>query len=370
PVPLPLPVPAMKALLLVSFGLHILCVDVGVGGSIVCLLLAWLGRSSLPHRELARAISWVLPPAVTFAITLGVAPLLFVQVLYGRFLYSSSILMAVPWLSFILMLIVGYALLYRHADLLQKGSFSPLTGIASALLLLWLGFLWTNNATLMLRPDRWAALAAGSMHGLSLNLGDPQVLPRFLHMFLAMTAMAGLMLAVSAAFMGERAPFDRALARRFGFALFARITLVQLLVGPLIVWFQPSELRAAFLGDKFAFGAIVVGALAALSAAVTALAQRDPRGGKRGALIPFVLIHLTIAAMIILRDRVRDLSLARVGFAVETTPVSVDLGAVLAFLVAVVLLAFAWRAMLRWLFEGRGAAVRLSAHKEQVEHDA
>jgi hypothetical protein len=74
--------------------------------------------------------------------------------------------------------------------------------------------------------------------------------------------------------------------------------------------------------------------------------------------------------MIILRDRVRDLSLARVGFAVETTPVSVDLGAVLAFLVAVVLLAFAWRAMLRWLFEGRGAAVRLSAHKEQVEHDA
>jgi hypothetical protein len=356
PVPLPLPVGVLKVLLLGSFGLHILAVDIGVGGSIVCLLLALRGRSSPPHAELARAVSWVLPAAVTFAITLGVAPLLFVQLLYGRFLYTSSILIAQPWMSFILALIAGYALLYRHTDLLQKGRLSIPTGLASTLLLLWLGFLWTNNVTLMLRPDRWGAAAAAAPHGMALNLGDPQVVPRALHMLLAMTAIAGLLLGTWAAFAGERASFDRTLGRRFGFGLFAYVTLAQLAVGPLIVVLQPPDVRAALLGGSVrALGAIVVGAGFAIGAVFTALSGRDPATGRRGAFVPFVLIHVTVAAMIVLRDAVRDLTLARAGFALEATPVVVDLGATAAFAGAFAIFAVCLHYFLRWLRSGRAA---------------
>src|SRR5262249_12157737 len=160
------------------------------------------------------------------------------------------IVMAVPWLSFLFSLILGYALLYRHTDLLKQGRFSVPTGVVSALCLLWLGFLWTNNVTLMLRPDHWSELSSAAPHGGTLNLADPQVVPRFFHMLLAMTAVAGLLLGTAAAFAPESAPFDRTLGRRFGLKLFAYLTIAQLGIGPLVVWLQPSDVRAALLGGS------------------------------------------------------------------------------------------------------------------------
>src|SRR5262245_47097749 len=123
PTPLPLPYGVLKALLNVSFGLHILAVDVAVGGSILCVALAILAtrRRDAALAKVARAMSYVLPPAVTFAITFGVAPLLFVQLLYGEAIYTSTILIGVPWISFIFVLMTGYFLLYRFTDALKAG---------------------------------------------------------------------------------------------------------------------------------------------------------------------------------------------------------------------------------------------------------
>ncbi len=354
PVPLPLPVAVLKALLLTTFGLHILAVDIGVGGSVVCLVLGWKGKTSAKHAEIARAVSFVLPPAVTFAITLGIAPLLFVQLLYGRLLYSSSILMAAPWLSFIFALIAGYALLYTHTGRLQAGRLSLPIGIASTLLLLWLGFLWTNNATLMLRPDHWSEISRGAPHGGALNLGDPQVVPRFLHMLTAMTAVAALMLGTASAYVSARAPFDRAVARSFGLRLFAWLTLLQQIVGPLVLFLQPPEVRADLLASTRVLAFVGIGSASALAASLTALKGADPATGRRGALVPFVLIHVTVAAMVLLRDAVRDITLARAGFAVEAASVKLDLVSTAAFAVAAALLVLSFRAMLRWLVEGRG----------------
>jgi hypothetical protein len=57
----------------------------------------------------------------TVAIVLGVAPLLFVQVIYDPFGYTSNVLSACRVIGFILILLVGYTLLYvfswRNAEL-------------------------------------------------------------------------------------------------------------------------------------------------------------------------------------------------------------------------------------------------------------
>jgi hypothetical protein len=354
-VPLPLPVAVFKALLLLTFGLHILAVDLGLGGSIVVLGLALRGRTSEAHRAIARAAAWVLPPAVTFAITLGVAPLLFVQVLYGRFLYSSSILMAAPWMSFIVALIAGYALLYAHTGRLKEGALSVPIGVGSALFLLWVGFLWTNNTTLMLQPDRWAALAAHAPHGGALNLGDPTVVPRYGHMVIAMTAMASLFLGASTPFLDpKRVSFDLDVARRVGLRAFAYLTFLQLALGPMVVLLQRPAVRSGILGGSLrATGALAVAVPCALVAALTALRGSEPKTGRRGVLVPFVLIHATIAGMIVLRDAVRDLSLREVGFDVGETPVAVDVFAMVAFALAALALVLAIRAMFGWLVEGR-----------------
>jgi hypothetical protein len=49
-----------------------------------------------------------------FSVNFGVAPLLFVQVLYGHFFYASSILMAVFWLAVIPLLIAAYYAAYLY----------------------------------------------------------------------------------------------------------------------------------------------------------------------------------------------------------------------------------------------------------------
>ena len=49
-----------------------------------------------------------LPVFLPATITLGIAPLLFVQVLYGQFFYTSSIVMAWPWFLVLVFLTLAY----------------------------------------------------------------------------------------------------------------------------------------------------------------------------------------------------------------------------------------------------------------------
>ena len=65
-------------------------------------------KSSAFSARLADDLGHLLPSVFAFTITLGVAPLLFLQVMYGQFLYASSILIGVPWLAIIAMVILAY----------------------------------------------------------------------------------------------------------------------------------------------------------------------------------------------------------------------------------------------------------------------
>ena len=49
-----------------------------------------------------------LPVLLPATITLGIAPLLFVQVLYGQYFYTSSIIVAWPWFLVLVLLTVAY----------------------------------------------------------------------------------------------------------------------------------------------------------------------------------------------------------------------------------------------------------------------
>ena len=61
-----------------------------------------------------------LPTVMAFVINLGIPPLLFAQVLYGRALYTSSVLIGTYWISVILLLMASYYGLYMSAGLAAK----------------------------------------------------------------------------------------------------------------------------------------------------------------------------------------------------------------------------------------------------------
>ena len=199
PIPLPAPVPLLKFLLLLTFILHIIPMNILLGGSIIAVITELLGRrgSNRFHKELIRDLGRALPIVTTYTVTLGVAPLLFVQVLYGQFFYTSSILMAWPWLFVVPLLILGYYGLYLwYLKGEELGASGIWIKIGSAVFFALIGFLYTNNLVLMLTPEKWSGMYAASQKGIRLNLGDPTIFPRYLHFLLAALAIAGLFIMV------------------------------------------------------------------------------------------------------------------------------------------------------------------------------
>ena len=90
-------------------------------------------------------------------ITLGIAPLLFLQVLYGQFFYTSCILMAWPWLLVLVLLTIAYYGFYYVSHRGGRpGRQEPAGMLLSVILVFLIGFVFTNNLTLAQTPSRWA----------------------------------------------------------------------------------------------------------------------------------------------------------------------------------------------------------------------
>ncbi len=352
PLPLPMPPALLKALLLGTFTLHLMAVNLGVGGSLIAAVHALRGRPE--DRELVRRLAPMLPAAVTFAITLGVAPLLFLQLTYGPFFYTASVLTAIPWAGLLLFLMAGYVLLYRFVGSVASEAVQALTGILSTLLLLAVGLMLVNVTTLSLRPDLWAAHAAASPHGLRMNTADPTLWPRYLHMVAGIAAVAGLLLA------GWGAWRQHAYARRVGLLWFIAATASQGLWGTWLLVRQPAPvfellMNAATAPSLTMWISIACGGLA-LFMAIPASQAGAPA---KGVWPPFALGLASVLGMIILRDQARDASLAAFGFQPGTLPHRTDWLSLGVFGLTLVALVAMLVVILRWASQPRTAGEEL-----------
>ena len=252
-VPFPAPVWLMQTLLVAGFFLHALPMNVSLMGGLFAAALLWWGKATQhPHAERAgQSLAKSLPLFTTMTITNGIVPLLFLQVLYGPVVLTSSIIMAVPWISILFLLAAGYYALYIYAYKKEWfGARSPWVLIASSLLFLVIAFFFTNNMTLMLTPDKFVPMVANSPNGLNLNLGEPSLIPRYLHFVLAATAVTSLVLGC---FGWYQAKCDEAYSQwliQTSASVFLAITLVQIGVGSWFLFSLPPAMTAAFLGGK------------------------------------------------------------------------------------------------------------------------
>ncbi len=305
PDPIPLPAPAwlLEALLVFTLFLHLLPMSLLMGGGTLTVISEFLGRRDDRHRRLAQATARLLPVLVAFTITLGIAPLLFLQVLYGPLFFSSSILMAWPWLSIVGMMLVGYYGYYWHSFQFERlGQRAVWVTLASAALFIIIGFLFTSNMVLMLNPARWEALYRAGRSGLQLDLAEPTVLPRFLHMFVASLALSGLGVAILGAATAKADRTFGAWARQYGLRWFVTATWLQFAVG---LWFLaslPPSIRSLFLGGGTFETTLLV---AALSLAVISLLTIQRR-----ITIGTAAILGTVALMAVIRHRLRAAYLA------------------------------------------------------------
>lgn len=305
-----------EALLIVTFALHMLFMNLSVGSAII----AFFGRLTGKHGDLAHELGHRAPTFLALTINFGVAPLLFVQVLYGQFLYTSSVLMAGWWLSAIGAVIIGYYGLYVHdAKFDSIPGLSRLALFASLAFLLYTGFVLSNNMTLMLRPEAWTAYL-DNPRGSLLNLTDATLWPRYLHAILAAPAVAGLY----AALLGEKKRRPDWVAH--GLLWFTRLTMVQILVGCWMLVAQPRPVLLALMGrDILATGILALSVLMGLTALLAGLRKKP--------LLAVGLTVLTVLLMAVTRGQVRLLTLAPY-FSPASLPVANEISPLVMFVAA------------------------------------
>ena len=193
------------ALLLLTQFLHLLFMNFVLGGSVIAVGLNAAGLRGHPTAgAMARVFYRMAPVTISMAITMGVAPLLFVQVLYGPYFYSATVLMGFVWFSFFVAVLVGfylaYWLLYRGVRSVepspeQSGGrpvLSLVVSVLAAACFLWVAWVMANNHELSIRPSLWRETGYG---GSRWYTPAGTTLARYLHDVVGAAAVAGLWLA-------------------------------------------------------------------------------------------------------------------------------------------------------------------------------
>jgi hypothetical protein len=242
PAPLPGPPWLFHVLWIVTFLIHLLFVNAVLGGS---LLAAIAGAGKPGRRESAQLFVEVNSWAISFAITFGIAPLLFMQVILGRFFYSATVLVAWAWFGMLGLLIVGYYLNYIAKYRLRAGKGAGAVLVVEALCFLGIAAIQVTVNLLHMQPGRWPAVAASAWAALA----DPTWVPRLLHYVLAAVTMAGALAAWvairRAAKGGDRKAADG--MARFGVRVALVATLLQLVDGFWLLLALPEDVLKAFM---------------------------------------------------------------------------------------------------------------------------
>lgn len=298
-IPLSLPIPVewgwFYLFQVLTFIAHILVMNIMLGASIIALTHHLRARKDT--EALTKSISVKLPFTIAFAVNFGVAPLLFMQVLYGQFLYTSSVLMAVYWLAAVGLVILAYGSAYAYNFTYPTAAGLRTFFIAiTTICLLAVAFIFTNNMTLMLSPQTWAGYF-DNPHGTMLNLNDPTLIPRFLHIVASSTALGGLALAL----LYRRRTKDPQAQRwiRHGVNWYAFSTVVQMALGLWFLTALPERVSSLLLGGSLPHTLVfAAGAILGIFSISNALRYNVETTA--------ILSVTTISLMVYLRDMVRD----------------------------------------------------------------
>lgn len=338
PIPLPAPVWLLKLLHVVTLALHFVAVEMLLGGLLVAVVLS-LFRNS-PHASVAaRAIARRLTVVMTFVINLGVPPLLFAQVLYGRALYTSSVLIGLYWIAIIPVLILTYWLLYRFSARLDAGKSAWWVGLLAWLLAGGIARTLTTNMTLMLRPEVWRQMYAASAMGRFLPSADPTLTPRWLLMLAGGLFIAGLWLM----YLSGRSTFtadEKKFAAGLGGKLAAGFGVVYLVAGLWAAHVQPEVVKAGLAGHSIyplyrlegvaGYGWMALVAVAIVLGIVAGIGKITSAWASWAALLAAVLVEITFT---VYRDGVRDLTLLSKGYDVWDRAIATNWSVVGLFLV-------------------------------------
>jgi hypothetical protein len=302
-----------QVLLVFTFFLHMLFMNLTLGGTLIAFFshLRAGGRSDDPNGVLAGRLMAVNTYGISLTITTGIAPLLFVQVIYQQFFYSGTIFLGWIWFSLLLLLMGGYyaAYLYKFRGAPSRGAGGGVWLGCSALAFLLIAMIHVAVHLIHTQPDLWSGFASSPLSVLT----DTAYWPRLIHFVLAGIGFAALVItwwAVRQASAGQDAELNTSIARiAWRWALSS--TVLQLVDGFVLLGVLPKDVLIGVMSGGLAtLGPLTLSILLGIGLVVMLAKSLDPvthRGLVTGTL---AAMTLTIAVMSITRHQVRVLYLA------------------------------------------------------------
>lgn len=272
----PSPFWLLTALHLLTFVLHLLAMSALVGG-----ILVVLGDRSPDRwaRPAVRRLLSLFPVLMAATVTLGIAPLLFLQLSYGKVAYSAAITSGVFWFLVPFLAMSAYALLYA-ASHRAAGDAAAGTRLHLAFaFLMAVALVYSSTFALAERPDAYARVYAGTASGFALNPDVVSWVPRWLQAIATASALGAF---VTRLVVREDAPL-RASAER----LFVRTAVVAALAAGARVGLDGTFRSALGPGAGVA---LALGVLLPLGAAPLLQGESRSRTRAAGALLVVGLV--------------------------------------------------------------------------------
>lgn len=344
--PIPGPAWIFHFLLVLTFFLHILFMNLTLGGTFLAAVAqVFSGGKEGDHRSiLAARLMGVNNYGISLTITTGVAPLLFVQVLYHQYFYPATILLGWIWFAFLVLLMIGYysAYAYKFRGTPATGSGGTIWLVISAIMFLLIAMVHVAVNLMHSQPGKWVGY---STQPLSV-LADPVFFPRLLHFLFASIGFSALLMcwwAVRQAGQGRNVEVNTSIAA-YSWRWVLWTTVFQILDGFLLLMVLPSEvIKGIMRGGASTLVPLSLAVVLGLGLLMLFSRVKDPTENAGTISTTLAIFGLVMVLMSITRQQVRDLYLAEIQshFVMKSLP---QWGTLVLFLVLLVagLLTVAW----------------------------
>ncbi len=319
-----------QVLMVLTYALHITMVNLVMGSTFVAL---WEAAKKTDYSiRLAKALGRVITVSFSIAIVLGVAPLLFVQVIYDPFWYTANTMSAFYALMFLVLVTAGFYTAYAFYlgnRKSTKDSFHTGWAWLCLISILLAAVLIHMLSMEQLMPAEWKKwlitpegnylTGGGQFHGIAIG--------RLMHFILPSFAVTGVFLMLYGVYFRKRPDYDpeyldyvvrRGLNTAFAFSVLAAAAGF---------WWAgeiPAEFN--FLRNPF----FIAGALGGIAlTAYLGMAYMNPeKYAIRAAIAMFSVIFVMCAA----REGLRMDYAAAAGYSIFDYKVNMDLPSTLLFL--------------------------------------
>jgi len=296
PLPLPMPEWILILLLIISFLLHILFINLMIGGTALEIIAQVLGLKDKKYDALAREIASTITVNKSLAVVLGVAPLLIINTLYTIYFYSANALTGWAFISVIPLVATAFLILYYHKynwDNFENKKKLHIAILSTAFLIfMFVPLIFLSNINLMLFPDKW-----GEVSGFISSVFLWNVIPRYFHFLAGTMAVTGLFIVWY--FGRKKYPFEERLhgftreeIKRKGYQITFWVTVSQIVWGPLLFFTLPW--RGVTWELAYIIIAGIIFALAALHFIYKEIKSVNPG---RYLLLIIILITITVSCM-------------------------------------------------------------------------